>query len=430
MPRVSIEDLQPGTLITEVVMNRRGQILIPTNTELQEKHIKGLKIWGIDTVQIEMSELPEPDMGTPGKHLDPEEQARVGEYVARKFSLNRKHAEHPVIQALINLCEKRAYKHGTPDDANIFLSEDEQSKEAQKQKWEVLKTRKSRLTVDYLVHETRNIATLPDVYYKLMEVMRSQFNSATDMAKVISKDPGLTTRLLRIVNSAFYSFPSKIETVSRAITIIGTDQLCELTLATSVVQAFGDGLKDTIDMNMFWLHSVACATFARVLGLRRHDPNVERFFVVGLLHDIGRLILLSHSAATAQAIFEQAARERIPLYVVEKELLGFTHTEIGAELVKKWRLPASQYEAIAYHHWPQHASRYPLEAAIAHVSDVFTNALGIGHSGSVQAPTMVIEAWERLELPPSSLAGIVEEVEAQVAELVQIFFPGMKNNDR
>ncbi len=427
MPQVLLQDLQPGMRVIEDVVNRRGQILIPANTELNEKHMRGLKIWGIDSVQIEASALPDSDAVGPGGNLDPEERTRVGEYVAGKFSLNRQHAEHPLIQTLISLCEQKAFKNGVPDETSQLSSYEEPDDQKLEQAWETLKAKQSSLTLERLIRDTRSIATLPDIYYKLMEVMKGPFNSTNDMAKVISKDPGLTSRLLRIVNSAFYSFPSKIETVSRAITIIGTDELCELALATSVIEAFGQGLSGTVDMNKFWMHSVACASFARVLGLRRHEPNVERFFVVGLLHDVGRLLLLSQNATPIQVAFKHAAKERIPLYVVEKELLGFTHTQAGAELAKSWKLPASQYEAIAYHHWPQHASRYPLEAAIVHVSDVFTNALGIGHSGSEQAPTMVIEAWERLELPPSALPGIVEEVEAQVNELVHVF---MGNSDR
>ena len=115
--------------------------------------------------------------------------------------------------------------------------------------------------------------------------------SAAEIGDVISEDPALTARLLKIVNSAFYGFPSRIETVSRAITIVGTLELLDLILAASVVKAFSGIPSELVDMDQFWEHSLYTGVTARVLAGRHRAPDTERYFVAGLLHDIGALVL-------------------------------------------------------------------------------------------------------------------------------------------
>ena len=135
------------------------------------------------------------------------------------------------------------------------------------------------------------VSSLPMIHLRLEEAINNQNKSMSDIAKVIREDPGLTARLLRIVNSAFYNFPSKIETISQAVTIVGTQQLSALALATSVMKMFKGLPQNLVSMDSFWRHSIACGLAARMIGSFRRETKPERFFVAGMLHDIGRLIM-------------------------------------------------------------------------------------------------------------------------------------------
>src|SRR3569832_1250973 len=142
-----------------------------------------------------------------------------------------------------------------------------------------------------LVTGAIELASLPEVFLRVNEMIDSPRYAAADIGHVISRDPGLTTRLLKIAISAFYSFPSQIDSVSRAITIIGTRELRDLILATSVARLFIGLPNDLVSMDEFWRHSVCCGLAARALAAQRGVCLFVCFFVVGLLFVIGSLLL-------------------------------------------------------------------------------------------------------------------------------------------
>src|SRR3569623_952543 len=142
-----------------------------------------------------------------------------------------------------------------------------------------------------LVTGAIELASLPEVFLRVNEMIDSPRYSAADIGHVISRDPGLTTRLLKIANSAIYNFPSQIDTVSRAITIIGTHELRDLILATSVTRILNSLPIDLIFLYVFSRHSVCCGRAALNLAAQRCDPLVLGFFVAGLLHDICSLLI-------------------------------------------------------------------------------------------------------------------------------------------
>ena len=158
------------------------------------------------------------------------------------------------------------------------------------------------------------VSTLPTIHFRLEEAINNPKKSMSDIAKVIRDDPGLTARLLRIVNSAFYNFPSRVETISQAVTIVGTQQLSALALATSVMKMFKGIESHVVSMDSFWRHSIACGLAARVLATMRRDTTPERFFVSGMLHDIGRLVLFTKLADKSQEILQRAHDGPMLLY--------------------------------------------------------------------------------------------------------------------
>lgn len=263
------------------------------------------------------------------------------------------------------------------------------------------------------------VSSLPTIHLRLEEAINNPKKSMSDIAKVIREDPGLTARLLRIVNSAFYNFPSKVETISQAVTIVGTQQLSALALATSVMKMFKGIQSNLVSMDSFWRHSIACGLAARVLATMRRDNNAERFFVAGMLHDIGRLILYTKLTDKSQEILQRAQQKPMLLYEAEREVLGFTHAVVGGLLLQTWKLPTSLEEIVMYHHNPTSATRFPVETAIVHLSDIIVHSMDLGTSGETYIPPLDPAAWEKLGLHPSVLASVEEQVDRQYQDAMQ-----------
>ena len=267
------------------------------------------------------------------------------------------------------------------------------------------------------------VASLPVIHSRLNEAINNPKKSMSDIAKIIREDAGLTARILRIVNSAFYNFPSKVETISQAVTIIGTQQLGAISLATSVMSLFKGIPKDFVDMDSFWRHSVTCGVTARILAGLRREPNPERFFVAGILHDIGRIILYTKNPDQArESLLLAKSREKL-LYEAEMEVMGFTHASVGGLLLEFWKLPSSLEEMVMYHHNPGGASRFPVDAAVIHVADVIAHTLYHGSSGERFVPPLNTEAWDRLGLSPTILGATLDDVEHQFEDAMHTIGP-------
>ncbi|KAF0192477.1 MAG: metal dependent phosphohydrolase [Gammaproteobacteria bacterium] len=265
-----------------------------------------------------------------------------------------------------------------------------------------------------LVRGAKTVSSLPTTFTQLNTAVEDPRSSNRDIAGIISDDAGLSARLLRMVNSALYAFPSKISTISRAVTVVGTKQLRDLALATSVLDMFRDVPSDQVNMESFWKHNIACGVTARVLATMRRDPNAEEYFVSGLLHDIGRLLMFTEAPELAAQAFGKARESQTLLYKNEQEVFGFDHAAVGAVLLKQWQLPAQIVAAVGYHHRPSANRDHPIHAAITHVADLIVNAQQIGTSGEVFTPPLDVDAWKKLGLQENMLSAIIKQANRQI----------------
>ena len=263
------------------------------------------------------------------------------------------------------------------------------------------------------------ISSLSTIYARLNEAMNNPRSSMSHLAQIIKDDPGLTARLLRLVNSAFYGFPSKIETITRAIVIVGMQQLRDLAMATSIVNLFTGIPEHLVSMESFWRHSIACGVAARILATYRRETNVERFFVAGMLHDIGRVIINTKIPDKARKALLRCKFNSELLYVAEREVIGFDHAAVGHALLQTWNLPDSLREVVAYHHNPSEARRFPMETAIIHVADIIAHAMQLGSSGEHFVPPVDGKAWETIGLPTSILSPTLDQLERQGNDAIQ-----------
>ncbi|CAK0765204.1 HDOD domain-containing protein [Gammaproteobacteria bacterium] len=272
-----------------------------------------------------------------------------------------------------------------------------------------------------LVQKAHSIPSLPEIFYQLVAIIDDPNVSLSDISNVISEDTSLSARLLRIANSAMFNFPSRINTISQAITIIGTQQIRELVLATSVISIFKGISSDLVDMQSFWRHSIACGIAARAIATLRRAGNIEQFYVLGLLHDIGLLLSVTLIPDKAKIALTRCQQGGELLYRVEREVLGFNHGGLGAALLKAWRLPDAVQEPVGCHHSPTIASAYPEAAAIVHLAEIIVQGLSLGNSGEQWVSPLDQKAWRILALAEGSIATIVDILDQQYMEAVRLF---------
>lgn len=413
-------ELRPGMKLAEDVFDRHGRLLLGTGLVLEDHHIRSLKLWGIPSVNVqeEAKDGPETSQRTTGG-LPPEILIQAKAEIAELFQINAAQIGHPIFRPLVAHCMNELAQElagRRPKRNESLLMENEVGPQ------KVAGTQSSiPPALSELIEGAKSVASLPAVYNQIVEVVNDPRSSAADVAHVISGDTGLTARLLKLVNSAMYGFPGKIDTVSRAITLVGMNELCELALATSVIGAFGPNLGKILNMAMFWQHSLCVAAVAKALAGLLRLPNSERLFTTGLLHDIGRLVLFAQVPELETRTLTKAARERQSLSSTEGDLFGYTHAGVGRALLTAWNLPDSHWEPVGYHHRPSSAKRYVTEAALVHVADIIACALRIGSSGEQFVPALEPAAWSTLGIAPDLLPAILEDARVQVAALVGVF---------
>ncbi len=276
------------------------------------------------------------------------------------------------------------------------------------------------LTPETLVNKSLKLVSPPSTYAQLDALIKDPNSSAEDISEVINTDPALVTRLLKVVNSPFYGFPSQINTISRAITIIGTRELTHLVLATSVIDAFKGIPTNLINMKEFWRHSLACAIASKYLAKECGQRATERYFISGLLQNIGSLVIYQSMPELAREAINSAKFGHEVIYQAEQRVLGFDHTDVGQALVKAWRLPHSLEEVAKYHHTPSQSVNFPLEVAIVHVADIMVSAAQLGHSGDTHVPPLDPEAWDLLGLDLDVIPDIIKELSQQLDELTNL----------
>jgi len=277
------------------------------------------------------------------------------------------------------------------------------------------------ITAQSLVNNVSQLYSLPHFYSRLNEAIHDPFSELQDLANILSDDAVICARILKLANSAMYSFPSKIDTISRAITIIGTKQLGDLVLATGVIELFRNVPKEAVDMDSFWRHSIATGICARVISTYQREDNVERFYLMGLLHDIGRLIMFIQIPEQINEHIQFCKKNNILLHIQEKQGFGFDHSDVGQLLLKSWNIPQSIEETVGNQHHPQACTKFSKEASVIHFSDVVANALQLGSSGESFVPPLNEQAWLSLKLKSSQIPSIIDHIEKQYDDVIEIF---------
>lgn len=416
MSMIAVDDLVSEMILASDLRTVQGRFLLPGGTVLTDDHLRTFKTWGIIEADIEgVSEEDVEDCKR--SKIDPEILEMSQKLADRRFTLADRDSE--AMLELSKLFVMRTSNRIAQVGIEAFLSEQDEleSDPGLDSRSDSLQ----KINPAFILRNEIELASLPDIYIQIVDAIKNPRSSAAFVADIISNDMSLSAKLLRLVNSAFYGFPSQIDTLSRAVTIIGTNQLTTLALGVSVTTMFKDIPAGLIDMKSFWKHSIVCGIISRHIAGQIKNVSEERFFVAGLLHDIGRLVMLKSYPAHVKEALLQAGERKVLLCSVESELWGFDHAELAGELLKNWKFPSILEDSIHFHHAPRRA-RSILEPGIVHLADIMANALMIGNSGNRFVPPFDPEVWEMLGLSKSVIPMIVTQVDHQIDELMRIFF--------
>lgn len=274
-----------------------------------------------------------------------------------------------------------------------------------------------------LVADVVDLVPLPKAYLRIRELLRDPDVSLADLSAVIGADPGLTARLLRVANSAFLGLRPKVDTVPRAVSVLGTRQVHDLALATAAIGSLSGLHVEKAELARYWRRSIYCAVVARLLAKRSRLADPERLFVAGLLHAIGHLVLLHKQPKDLRAAIAQAIEDKRPLWDVERERFGYDYAAVGGELLGAWGLSDGLQGAVAGHTAPGLVTDHPVEASVVHLAAVLSIAAEWKSDRDEPVPDFEPGAFELVGVTPEDIDPLLAEADQQVIEAVQILIP-------
>jgi putative nucleotidyltransferase with HDIG domain len=415
MGLVYIDDVKPGMKLEKDIFCPNGRFLLGAGSVIEEKHIKIARSWGITEAYVDGADKVSLDMETEAQFA-PESIALAEKILASNYKYYDDTV--PVMKEVYRINKilvAADIESGKVNAESLLKPEMKLDFPAPKP------IDRSVMNARWLVEKDVGLASFPDIYFKINEVLNSPRSSASHMADVVEKDTSLSAKLLKIVNSAFYSFPSKIDSIRRAITIIGTKELATLALGISAIEAFKGIPEELTNMKQFWRHSISCGVFARLLGTYIEGVSTERLFVSGLLHDIGRLVIFRTLPEQSAYSLYLSIKEGIPLHESEERVFGFEHSEVGSALMEKWKFPPRLVKNVRFHHA---SAAVDIESSIVNVADCLAIAFGSAVSLSRVVPAINPKIWDSLGLSASVVQPIVNQSDRQIEEIEDVFFMG------
>ena len=281
------------------------------------------------------------------------------------------------------------------------------------------------MTPDALVSRLDNLISLPDAYYRVETLIADPYATVNEISAALGGDPAMASRVLGVVNSAFYGFPSRIDSIPMAITILGSRSLRDLMLGMAVSRAFRGINTDLVDVERFWEHSIYCGLMARALGRESGRRETERLFLAGLFHDLGKLVIYQVAPREAEAVLQHYGAQDKPLQEVERQHLGCDHAQVGRELLQRWNLPTLLQEAVGCHHEPDTAREYPESVALVHVANVLAGRVEPGervHAGDQRDQAIHPATSDHMPADEQTLERLRLTVDLETVELYELLF--------
>ena len=278
-------------------------------------------------------------------------------------------------------------------------------------------------TVKAAIREISHIATLPEITLRIIRLIEDPSSTAQDLNKIISNDPALGARVLKVVNSAFYGLPGQIASINRAIVLLGLNAVKNIAVAASLAKLFRGGqICPTFSARDLWTHSIAVATATRLLANRAGLGLPDEAFLAGLIHDLGVMVEVqarrSDFIKAIQSMDDDPSRT---LRQAEQALIGASHEEFGAALCQTWKFPVSFVFVTGYHHrpWDLAEENRPL-TGLVHLADVLATRDQIGFSRGIETDQFDPDLLAQFGLTVDDLEQVAAEMPQAMAEAVAL----------
>ena len=209
-----------------------------------------------------------------------------------------------------------------------------------------------------------------------MEISGDDEAPFKDFVAIIEKDQALASKILRVANSAFYGFSSRVNSLEHALVILGINEVKSIALGCSLYNFFSHSESDASDRTRFWKHAIICSQVAKLLGIHFNNRNGDSLFLAGLIHDIGKLVLDQYFHEEFLQILEYVSLTKTTFSKAEKKMLGTTHCQIAAKLLKQWRFPEEVIIQVLYHHGPWHDKNHRANSTMIYLANVLTKLAG------------------------------------------------------
>jgi putative nucleotidyltransferase with HDIG domain len=268
-----------------------------------------------------------------------------------------------------------------------------------------------RVSLEEIVQAVQDLPSLPQVVLRVMELTEEPDSTAQDINRELSQDQGLTARVLKLANSAFYNFPRRIASVTDATVLLGFKTIRSIVLAASVNEILSQEMEGyALEYGELWKHSQSSAMAARLIARRVKYPGVDVTYTAALLHDTGKVVLNSSLKEAYHEVLNKVLNNNTSFLEAEESILGFNHAQVGARIAEKWNLPPELVEAIEFHHDPDNAQVNPKLTAIVHVADAVCMAMGIGIGVDGMLYPISAKAMDILGLQDTDIESIISEM--------------------
>jgi HD-like signal output (HDOD) protein len=262
------------------------------------------------------------------------------------------------------------------------------------------------------------LSSLPEITVKIVAAVEDPKATAQDMHDIVKNDPALATKILKVVNSAFYGLPSQIASLDRAIIMLGLSAVKNIALAASLAQMFkGDPITDQFGPRDLWRHCISVGVCARLLAKRAGFAQADEFFVAGLVHDMGLLVIGQLFRAKLREVAERCYLQPQNYTAVEEQLIGASHQAFGGALAAKWKFPPALRCAAEYHHSPAElAAEFRKIGAVIYVADTVCAKMRHGYYLTAQTQEVTPDLLLVLGTDPTVLGEVCQELPDQIAD--------------
>jgi len=275
-----------------------------------------------------------------------------------------------------------------------------------------------------IISSIAKMPSLPTTVAKILQVCNNPKALPADLNQVISLDPVLMGKVLRLINSAYYSLPNQVTSLVRAIIMLGINTVKNLALSTAVLGNLGKGpTSNVLNLEGFWRHSLCTGVTAKHIARRRGvDLKLqEEYFAAGLLHDLGKIPLNNYLPDVYILALELADREHRPLYAAEEHVLGMSHADVGLLVAQAWKLDPAIADTIAHHHAaPSYQGQHRDLVLTVTAANTFAISLEIGYSGDRHPDPVPQQVFDHLGIDWDDLEQIEGEIAAEI-EKAQVF---------